>query len=742
MPAPLDDALLDEFEEAWERGPAPALEAFWARVRGKLGNDAARQRVLAELVKIDLHRRWRTAAPASHPLIETYLTRFPELGGAARAPADLIAEEFCARRLRREAVQHDEYYTRFPTRAAELRAILEQTEAELIPSLPALEQAVTAAAPKTESVAAFVERLTALPILMPDHQRQSAQPGFKTRFADVAGLIRFLRENGWLTAYQIEQLTLGRTHALTVGPYVLLDRLGEGATSVVFRARHRHLQRMVALKVIRKELLRDVGRDVLERVNQEFRAAGRVSHPHVVHAYDAGPVGSTLFIAMEYVRGVNLRELVEKRGAVPHAQACDYVRQACLALHHAACNGIVHRDVKPSNLIVSGLPGSGEPALPGHPWGLVKLLDLGLARIHHLGQTHSSGMLTQKGTLMGTADYMAPEQALDAHTVDVRADLYSLGCTLYFFLAGKPPFAGGTFVQKMERHQHEEALPIEGLVPGVPANVAGVVRRLLAKRPEDRFATPGDVFVALGGTAVSLPETPTLAEVGADSTIVGFSEVATYPALARHVPFAAPAPAGAWRMRLLMAVAAGLLLLIVVAGGIAGVLWKRMRHSPSPDAPPTAVAEHEVLRLALGIECGRKEGEVRQMSPRYSYQLMQGAPWDSWPVVPPAKSYCWFDSNTLQFELRMPPRTVGILRLYFFDGDANLRRQRLTVQGRNQGVFKEFATAEKIVEVPISAEDTRLGRIEVKIENVSPAANCVVSTVEFLERRMVPVTGR
>jgi serine/threonine-protein kinase len=732
MPAPNDDALLDEFEEAWERGPMPALESFWARVRGKLGDDSARRRILMELVKIDLHRRWRTAPPpgaAARPVIESYLTRFPELGGVAKAPADLIAEEFCARRIRGEQVRHDEYYQRFPTRAGELRAILDRTEAELtpasFPSFPALDTSITAAPPRPETVAAFVDRLLLLSLHTGEQQQQAAQPGFKTQFADVAALTRFLRDQRWLTPYQIEQLTLGRTHALTVGPYLLLDRLGEGATSVVFRARHRHLQRIVALKVIRKELLRDVSHDVLDRVNQEFRVAGRLSHPHVVHAYDAGPVGSTLFIAMEYVQGVNLRELIEKRGALPHAQACDYIRQACLALHHATANGVVHRDVKPSNLIVSGLPGSGEPANPEHPWGLVKLLDLGLARIHHLGQAHSSGMLTQKGTVMGTADYMAPEQALDAHAVDVRADLYSLGCTLYFLMAGKPPFVGGSFVQKIERHQTEEPPPIERVVPGIPAEVAATMKRLLAKRPEDRFPSPAGVFLALGGTPGALPEGTTLSEMDTMSTVSLVQE-------------RQPAPAVSWRLRILMAIAVGVLFLVVGAGVLTVVLWGRMRtSSPALESAVAKSGEHEVLHLALAIDCGRKEGEVRHMSRGYGAQLTKGMPWDSWPVLPPAKSYCWFASTELEFQVKVPPRTAGLLRLTFFDGDTNLRKQRLTVQGRDQGVFKDFAAAEKIVEVPLSAEDTRLGRIDVKIENVGTASNCVVSTVEFLEKKSV-----
>ena len=310
--------------------------------------------------------------------------------------------------------------------------------------------------------------------------------------------------------------------------------------------------------------------------------------------------------------------------------------------------------------------------------------------------------------------------------MDVRADLYSLGCTLYFLLAGKPPFVGGSFLQKIERHRLEEAPPIERLVPRVSADVAATVRRLLAKQPEDRFASPAEVFTALGGSVAALPDSPTLSDVEAGSTVIATPEGFA----------AAPAGRTSWRLKLLMGIAVGIVLLFAAAAVLTAVLWSRSRSS-SLRKPDLAATEPEVLQLALALDCGRKEGEVRRMSPRYGYQLTQGSLWDQWAVAPPAKSYCWFASSVVQFELKVPPRTAGILRLVFFDGDTNMRRQRLTVQGRDQGVFKDFFAAEKIVEVPISADDTRGGRIDVKIENVSEAANCVVSTVEFLERRTV-----
>jgi serine/threonine-protein kinase len=715
---PLGDELLDRFEDAWERGPTPKLEDYWRQVRSRITSDAERRRILTELIKIDLHRCWQQPK-GGKPLLEAYASRFLDLGGVPQLPPDLIAEEYCARRCAGEHPPHDEYCRRFPTQAPALRQRLSRVDAEMKPPAPTLTD--SAAATPLDSVPALFQCLAGLPLLTAEQQKEAAQPEFRGRFRRPADLLEFLRENHWLTAYQIEQLALGRTHTLTVGPYVLLDRLGDGATSVVFKARHRHLQRIVALKLIRKELVRDVAPEVLDRVYQEFRAAGRVSHPHVVHAFDAGPVGSTLFIAMEYVAGMNLLELVRQKGPLPHAQACDYVRQACLALHHAASNGIVHRDVKPSNLIVSA---AGNQ----HPWGLIKLLDLGLARIHHLGQAHSSGMLTQKGAVMGTADYMAPEQALDAHGVDVRADLYSLGCTLFYLLTGRPPFVGGTFVQKIERHRVENPPPVEQLCRGLPAEVAGIVRRLLAKKPNDRFASPEELFLALGGNPAALPASPTL--TGEETVSTETDHPATTAVVSQ--------PAITSRRWLLVAFGSMATLFLLAVLGLGIFVGNRPRPTETEDSNRESIrptVEREVLTPVLALDCGRRQGEVRLQSPQYSYTILAGKPWDNWRVEPPKKSYCWFGNNLLHFEVRVPPRTAGVLRLTFFDGDSNQRAQRLTVQGRERGEFRDFFLAEKVIDVPLTADDTRAGRIDVKIERLG-TANAVVSAVEFLERRI------
>ncbi|HZT81193.1 MAG TPA: serine/threonine-protein kinase, partial [Gemmataceae bacterium] len=294
--------------------------------------------------------------------------------------------------------------------------------------------------------------------------------------------------------FQINQLFLGRGPELVVGSYVLLERLGEGGMGQVFKARHRLLGRVVALKIIRKEWL--ARPEVVRRFHREIQAAAQLSHPNIVLAYDADQVGDAHFFAMEYVEGADLSKLVRQRGPLPAAEACDYVRQAALGLQHAHERGMVHRDIKPGNLLLTRS-------------GVVKVLDMGLARFRSAAVEESSGgALTQDGAVMGTVDYIAPEQAMNSRGVDIRADIYSLGCTLYHLLAGRPPFPDGSSLEKLLKHRLEEPVPVERLRPEVPPGVAAVVRRLMAKRPEDRYPTPAEAAAALAGAPSAPPGSP------------------------------------------------------------------------------------------------------------------------------------------------------------------------------------------------------------------------------------------
>jgi serine/threonine-protein kinase len=341
------------------------------------------------------------------------------------------------------------------------------------------------------------------------------------RSLEPQALIKELHRRGWLTVFQCKQLLLGHGANLVLGPYLLLELLGEGGNGRVFKARHLNMERVVALKLLRKDLLLD--NEAVGRFYREVEVISQLSHPAIVHAYDAGVVGAVHFLALEYVQGIDLDRMVKESGRLQVPQACDYIRQAALGLQYAHERGLVHRDIKPSNLLVSGAASSGSsPGVPKEgsssgewsinqilgptPWGIVKILDLGLARLRQPvagSRTSHLTVIAGKGVMQGTPDYLAPEQAMDFHRADIRADIYSLGCTFYFLLAAQPPFGSGSLSQKLIRHQQAEAPPIEKQREGLPAELPRIIQRMLAKRPDDRYPTPGEVALALAPFCVS-----------------------------------------------------------------------------------------------------------------------------------------------------------------------------------------------------------------------------------------------
>jgi WD40 repeat protein/serine/threonine protein kinase len=364
------------------------------------------------------------------------------------------------------------------------------------------------------SIAGFLQSLGQFQLL------ESAQLEEVTRGAptDVRALARDLVQRRWLTLFQANQLLNGRGRELVLGSYILLDKLGEGGMGQVFKARHQQMQREVAVKLIRKEHLASA--DAVRRYRREIRAAAQLSHPNIVRAYDADQVGDLHFFVMEYVEGIDLAQLVQQRGALPVELAADYLRQAALGLQHAHERGLVHRDIKPHNLLVTapaaplrGGHRKDDPPAPAtiqaipraapvgiRKGGVVKLLDLGLARATDAGaRTEGLGSLTQEGSVLGTPDYIAPEQVQEASSVDARADLYSLGCTLYFLLVGKPPFPHGSLAQKLAWHLYAEPTAVEQLRSELPAGLGPVLRRMMAKKPEERYQTAQEVATVLEG---------------------------------------------------------------------------------------------------------------------------------------------------------------------------------------------------------------------------------------------------
>jgi serine/threonine-protein kinase len=493
--------IVYDFEAAHQNGDTPRLQDF-------VPADAPdRTAVAAELVRIDLEYRGKRGLPIS---ADQYLTPFPELASDKELLRELIEAESRARQ------SGDSSKTPGPHG----RRLTESGDAAY-----ASLGAPPARAP--EALATVTDLLDAL------RQSQLLGPG---RLEELAGdlpspppeapaLAGDLVRRGWLTPFQAEQLLHGRGRALVLGPYVLLERLGEGGMGTVYKARHRSMERVVALKVIRPERLAQG--DTAQRFQREIRALAQLSHANIVTAYHADCAGDTSFLVMEYVAGTDLYRLVEASGPLAVHQACDFIRQAALALQHAYECGLVHRDVKPSNLLL----------MRDRP--VIKLLDLGLARHEAACESATApGELTREGVMLGTPDYMAPEQAVDPRRADIRADVYSLGCTLYYLLAARPPFPEGTLTQKLLWHQQAEPPRIEDVRPGLPAGLPAVLRKMMARRPEDRYQAPAEVAAALApfvtpapadARADSPPSSPPLAEGAASAPTLSHSETPPAP---------------------------------------------------------------------------------------------------------------------------------------------------------------------------------------------------------------------
>lgn len=375
----------------------------------------------------------------------------------------------------------------------------------------------------------LIEALSRLAILEP--AQMAELPLLQEKFPHPRALAKELLQREWLTAYQANQIFLGHADDLIIGHYLCLNKIGEGGMGQVFKARQRPLNRIVALKVLRRDCMDN--KKTVQRFQREIRAVGQLQHPHIVRAHDADENGGLNYIAMEYIEGVDLARMVKRQGPLAIEAALDYIRQAALGLQHAHEAGLVHRDIKPANLLVASENGSSRTrAAYKFRWGMVKLLDLGLARL--ADPTEAS--LTILGTVMGTPDFIAPEQALDPHACDVRADLYSLGCTLYYLIAGRIPFPRGGVTEKLMAHQSQQPEPLatvrqarlmqESAKTGkriddsfgiVPPEAEVIVRKLMAKRPDDRFQSAAElahvierVLARLTGDPMAVTQTASL----------------------------------------------------------------------------------------------------------------------------------------------------------------------------------------------------------------------------------------
>jgi len=305
---------------------------------------------------------------------------------------------------------------------------------------------------------------------------------------DTQLIIRHLVIQKYLTLFQLKKLINGKRADLFVGPFVVLDKIGEGGMGKVYKVvTWKQPDRLLALKVVRSHLL--VNPIIKKRYEREVHAATSLRHPNIVSVFDSGESDGRHYLAMEFVDGIDLARVVQDYEELRIPEACEYIRQAALGLHHAHEAGFVHRDVKPSNILVSGerhVPEAGEAAF-------VKILDMGLVRAAGFDDIPERTDLTRVGTVVGTPDYMAPEQARNSSTVDARADIYSLGCTLFFLLTGRPPYVDGSPIDKLFKHQLEPIPQIRLFRPDVPEPLARLMAKLMAKTPEARPSSAGMV---------------------------------------------------------------------------------------------------------------------------------------------------------------------------------------------------------------------------------------------------------
>jgi serine/threonine-protein kinase len=390
--------------------------------------------------------------------------------------------------------------------------------------------------------------------------------------------------------------------------YRILGELGEGGMGVVYKAEHRLMGRVVALKVMAPRL---TAKDAaVDRFRREVKAAGRLAHPNIVVSHDAGEAGGLHFLVMEYVDGISLDRFVARRGPLPVAMACQFARQIALGLQHAFEKGMVHRDIKPHNVMLTRK-------------GQIKILDFGLARFARDQQPDvpdgpadpragAPSVVTAANQVMGTPDYLSPEQARSSHAVDIRSDLYSLGCTLYFLLTGQVPFpAATTLIDKLLAHTEEQPVAAQSLRLDVPDALAAVLAKLLAKRPGDRYATPAEVAAALAPFArgdaapqpaaadpgfeivdavvVAPPPAPVIRPAVASEPPAPPTEVIARGKRSRPAPRRKKAGKRGWPAGVKLAVAAG----VAVAGLVVGVVVRQALKAPAkvPDPETAAVKD-------------------------------------------------------------------------------------------------------------------------------------------------------
>ncbi|VTT97758.1 serine threonine protein kinase : Serine/threonine protein kinase OS=Rhodopirellula europaea 6C GN=RE6C_01857 PE=3 SV=1: Pkinase [Gemmataceae bacterium] len=356
--------------------------------------------------------------------------------------------------------------------------------------------------------------------------------------ASAADAARALIAAGHLTRFQAERLLAGRSDGFHLGPYVILDQVGRGPMGRVYKARHQTMNRPVAVKVLAANLTDTPA--ARQAIQSEVRAAAQLNHPNIVTAYDANEINNRFYLVLELVDGPNLETLIKERGPLPVSEACELLWQAAAGLEHAHARKMLHKDLKPTNLLVSR-PSKTAPEL------LLKIADFGVAKFsptnEALAQTPSPG------SWLGTADYTAPEQTNHPQHADKAADLYSLGAVGYFLLTGQPPFPGGTVDEKARRHLWEEPARLELVRPDTPPALAALLHQMLAKNPAHRPGSAAEVVARIENILSSFGDSISFdlpqQQGGQYSFVAGqLSGVLSAPPSSGHYPV--PPPSGAY----------------------------------------------------------------------------------------------------------------------------------------------------------------------------------------------------
>lgn len=321
--------------------------------------------------------------------------------------------------------------------------------------------------------------------------------------SDLGEFRKWLIRNGGLSEFQLDMVARGYGDFLNFGEYRLLERIGTGRMAGVYKAVH-PLGQTVAIKVLPPSKAKDP--QVLGRFLREARLAVKLDHDNVVRTFQSGQHKDMYYLVMEYLDGETLEETLQRRKRLPINEAVPLLIQALQGLDHLQEIGLVHRDLKPGNLML--VPGENTGTADTTANVTVKILDIGLGRAlfdEGVPGTGEAGDLTSDGAILGTLNYMAPEQARSAHTADIRADIYSLGCVMYEMVSGQPPFSDANFARQMRRHAEEKPQSLVELVPGLPAAADQVVQKMLAKDPALRYATPGQALKDVKALVVAAP---------------------------------------------------------------------------------------------------------------------------------------------------------------------------------------------------------------------------------------------